>query len=175
MIFLEQIIFHAEQMNIPQLRFFQNPNSKDASLGASSKSQRNKDLGTRTLASKTTSLEETSEKNQDENKRLPFNAKSKQEKDVKNKLHCPYHPTKTHSSDSCKKFGVLSFEDCTKCNKHIAKECDLTPPKCHICEKKHLTVSHNPTEDKETKEETLSACTQICGKNEDNRSCARIV
>ena len=38
-----------------------------------------------------------------------------------------------------------------------------------------MTVLHDPTKDEEVKEETSSACTQICEGNEDNRCCARIV
>ena len=102
---------------------------------------------------------------------------------MKGEIYCPYHKTKTHSLNQCKKFSELPFEErkhflfknrlcfnCAKSDKHIAKKCDQTPPKCCICEKKHLTVFHDPT-----RNESSSACTRICDDSGELRSCARIV
>ena len=100
--------------------------------------------------------------------------------------NCLFHKTKTHTLNECQKFRELSLDDrreffkknklCFKCkasDKHFAENCDQNPPQCDICQKKHLTATH------ETKpsdsENTSTACMQVCGREESGRSCARIV
>ena len=176
-VFLEEVVFHAERMNIPQLKLSQSSNPNP---NAPSPPDRK---GIRTLASKTTISEEEIEKKQEEDRESP--PKGEEEKqDVRDEQYCPYHKTKSHSLNQCKKFCELSFEErknflfknrlcfnCAKSDKHIAKTCDQVPPNCCICEKKHLTALHDPAK----QEGSLSACTQICGGSEEVRSCARIV
>ena len=106
--FLEEVIFHAERMNIPQFKPSQILNSKEQALGASSQLQHKRDLGARALASRTTASAETSGKNQEEIRGIPFDQKITEKGD---ELYCPYHATKTHSLHECKKFGELSFKE----------------------------------------------------------------
>jgi hypothetical protein len=181
---MEEVIFHAERMNIPQLKSFQSSDLKDLNFGALSKSYVKKGMGTRTLASRMTGFDETIERKPEQNEQSSINnVKIKGKEDVKGEIYCPYHKTKTHSLNQCKKFSELPFEEskhflfknrlcfnCAKSDKHIAKKCDQTPPKCCICEKKHLTVLHDPT-----RNESSSACTRICEDSGELRSCARIV
>ena len=59
-------------------------------------------------------------------------------------------------------------------DKHFAENCDQNPPQCEMCQKKHLTAIHNETKPSDS-ENISTACTQVCGREESGRSCARIV
>ena len=66
--------------------------------------------------------------------------------------------------------------------KHIAENCDQTPPVCDICHKRHLTALHTETTpDHKEKlnapeaKNISTACTQVCREEETSRLCARIV
>ncbi len=104
-VFLEEVVFHAERMNIPQLKPSQSSNPNP---NASSPPDRK---GIRTLASKTTSSEEEIEKKQEEDGESPPKAMDEEKQDVRDEQYCPYHKTKSHSLNQCKKFCELSFEE----------------------------------------------------------------
>ena len=141
-------------------------------------------LASRALASNTTGVDDTCIPEEGEE----LDGKPNEKEGNKDDHFCPYHKTKSHSLYNCKSFNELSFEarkdflfknglcfNCAKSNKHIARMCDNTPPKYRICEKKHLTILHDPTKYDDTVEGSLSSCTQVCDETGMVRSCARIV
>ena len=96
---------------------------------------------------------------------------------------------KSHAMNDCEQFQKLSYEECKdflmknriclKCvssNKHVSKDCSRDKLQCKICQQKHATVLHDPTRHKkEELSQVNSACSQVCGRNQSARSCARIV
>ena len=121
-----------------------------------------------------------------ESKKETSAKKSPENSSVVKKL-CLFHKTKTHALNECQKFRELSLDNrraffkknklCFKCmasDKHFAENCDQNPPQCDICQKKHLTAMHNETKPSDS-ENTSTACTQVCGREESGRSCARFV
>jgi len=98
---------------------------------------------------------------------------------------CPYHKKNTHPIHSCKKFRELPIEQrkdffkanklCFKCaeqDSHLAANCKKSPPECTECHQQHLTALHDDSKQTPT---ASNACTQVCGWEEQDRSCARIV
>ena len=68
---------------------------------------------------------------------------------------------------------------CLKCvssNKHVSKDCNRDKLECMICQQKHATILHDPTRhEKKDTSQVKSACSQVCGRSQPARSCARIV
>ena len=103
--------------------------------------------------------------------------------------YCFYHKMKSHAMNDCEQFQKLSYEErkdflmknriCLKCvssNKHVSKDCSKDKLQCKICQQKHATVLHDPTRHKKEEPSRVnSACSQVCGRNQPARSCARIV
>ena len=189
--FIEEVTFHADRMNIPQIFRQGVKNPVRQSLGTTPTTNplpRKRIPGTTTMASKATGESKVP---------TPETKKEKSEYSSKDKDLCLFHKTKSHTLNECKKFQDLALDDrrdffkknklCFKCmayNKHNADKCDQTPPVSDICRKRHVTALHveaTPgSKDKlnttttDTKS-TTTACTQVCGEEETSRSCARIV
>ena len=75
--------------------------------------------------------------------------------------YCFYHKMKSHAMNDCEQFQKLSYEErkdflmknriCLKCvssNKHVSKDCSRNKLQCKICQQKHATVLHDPTRHK---------------------------
>lgn len=96
---------------------------------------------------------------------------------------------KSHAMNDCEQFQRLSYEErknflmknriCLKCvssNKHVSKDCNRDKLECKICQQKHATILHDPTRhEKKDTSQVKSACSQVCGRSQPARSCARIV
>jgi hypothetical protein len=76
-VFLEEVVFHAERMNIPQLKPSQSSNPNPNAPSPPDRKE------IRTLASKTTISEEETEKKQEEDGESPTNAMDEEKQDVR--------------------------------------------------------------------------------------------
>ena len=142
--FVDQVTFHADRMNIPQI--FHHGQTVTNSTSTSSQPRR-KLPGSTTMTTKTGNANQTPFP---ESKKETSAKKSTENSSVVKKL-CLFHKTKTHTLNECQKFRELSLDDrreffkknklCFKCmasDKHFAENCDQNPPQCDICQKKHL-------------------------------------
>ena len=96
---------------------------------------------------------------------------------------------KSHAMNDCEQFQRLSYEErknfsmknriCLKCvssNKHVSKDCNRDKLECKIYQQKHATILHDPTRhEKKDTSQVKSACSQVCGRSQPARSCARIL
>jgi len=183
--FVQEVTFHADRMNIPQIAR-QHPSGGSYQPSTSTPSpmhaNRRRQPGSAvTLATKA----EDPQKDLTNTVAMTTVKQSQPGTSPPRHLFCPYHKKNTHSIDTCKKFRELPIAErkdfflknklCYKCAKqdsHLAAQCKATPPECNECHKQHLTALHDETP---PTSKAASACTQVCGREEYSRSCARIV
>ena len=128
----------------------------------------------------------------------PLQLHSKEHSEPQNQrsrsTYCFYHNMNSHSTHEYEQLNKLSFQErkellrtrkvcfnCLTSDKHVAKNCSQPKLECKICQGKHSTVLHDPSKhDKDEQslpksDSANNACSQVCGKFQPTRSCARIV
>ena len=200
--FAEEVRYHAERTNIPQI--LQSPGTTGSTIP-----DRNKRLGRQSGPTRSSNVALTSTSPPvDDSEATPSHEESQvaaiqaQQPNLmstpastrlttppNSDTYCFYHKMKSHAMNDCEQFQKLSYEErkdflmknriCLKCvssNKHVSKDCSRDKLQCKICQQKHATVLHDPTRHKrEEPSRVSSACSQVCGRNQPARSCARIV
>lgn len=168
--FVEEVTFHSERMNIPQINCNLSATPKATTTYNAISHQRKTVTTFATKAQKPDSP-------------------TTQEKQPINQSFCKYHNVKTHSLTDCHKFLELDYQkrrdfvfknklcfNCAITDAHMSKDCNKPEPACNVCQGKHLTILHKPQDNSDNSTPPSSnACTKICGSTDVPRSCARIV
>ena len=186
---VREVTFHADRMNIPQIVCHSSTNNSNTlSLNTPTtptKSFRRRQPGMTT--SMATKINTSSQSTTSKPKLTAQEEKTPDEKaSVNMKSFCLYHKKTSHTINSCKKFReiplskkkrlLLKNKPCYKCatpEAHLGANCKETPPECSECHKQHLTALHD--ESKHVFNQASTSCTQVCGEEEYDRSCARNV
>lgn len=181
--FVNQVKFHAERMNIPQIAWNTKPDNNRTSSERSKTPQPayKKPRSGATVTALAAQSNNSSNRQEDHGKENT--AKSTKAPDTREQF-CPYHKTKTHSLINCKKFLDLDYDtrkgfvfknricfNCGTSDTHTARSCKAEEPKCDKCGERHLTMLHH----QEKEDKSSVKCTQVCEENKNPRSCARIV
>ena len=183
--FVQEVVFHADRMNIPQIvqqgQTVNAPAKPSNDLSYTRTNRRRQPGAAIALATKT----ERPKKDTDTKPETTTTTTSYEEKVTTRTGFCPYHKKNTHTIHTCKKFRELPFEQrkeffktsklCYKCGQqdsHLAANCQEPPPECTECHHQHLTALHNDSKPVST---SSNVCTQVCGREDQDLSCARIV
>jgi hypothetical protein len=104
-----------------------------------------------------------------------------QENEKQRSTYCFYHKGATHATNECEQLRRLSFNErkdflmksrlcfnCVNSNQHIARNCREVKQTCKICQQRHATTLHNPTEHEPSPgtEQTINACAKISRPNQ---------
>ena len=196
--FAEEVRYHAERTNIPQI--LQSPGTNGATTadrgkfaGRNSQRHRNANVALTSASPPDNDIEvkPLNEESQVEASQVAATQAQQPSPTTPpaSGTYCFYHKMKSHAMNDCEQFQRLSYEECKnflmknriclKCvssNKHVSKDCNRDKLECKICQQKHATILHGPTRhEKKDTSQVKSACSQVCGRSQPARSCARIV
>ena len=169
--FAETVKYHAERMNIPLIlssaSLIREPTKPSTRSGGRNFS----------IVNLTSIFDENDEEQAQENEK-------------QRSTYCFYHKRATRATNECEQLRRLSFNErkdflmksrlcfnCVNSNQHIARNCKEVKQTCKICQQKHATTLHNPTEHEPSPgtEQTINACAKISRPNQTSRTCAKIV
>ena len=198
-VFVKEVTFHAEQMNIPQIsqmtpvsgsrRNVTSPPVTPSRGGLQSFKGHGQSLPVTALATHTNPVcEQSSEGNKPIENSTPLASSQSQVTPATPKpAFCPFHRTKSHNLDKCQKFRELDFAkrrdfllrhklcfNCAKSTEHTSRNCSQGSSNCEICGNKYSMLLHDPLRPENQTTPTSSACTQVCNRGP-ARSCERIV
>ena len=198
-VFVKEVTFHAERMNIPQISQTTPVSGNRRNVTSLSvtpsrgglQSSKGRDQSSPVTAL-TTHMNPDSEQSSEGNKPVEnstplASSQSQMTPATPKSAFCPFHRTKSHNLDGCQKFRELDFAkrrdflfrhklcfNCAKSTEHTSRNCSQRPSNCEICGNKHSTLLHDPSRPENQTTPTSSACTQVCNRGP-ARSCARIV
>ena len=198
-VFVREVTFHAERMNIPQIskttpvssnrRNVTSPPATPSRGGLQSSKGRGQSLPVTALATDTNpDSVQRSEGNKPVENSTPLASSQSQITSATPKpAFCPFHRTKCYNLDRCQKFRELDFAkrsdflyrhklcfNCAKSTEHTSRNCSQGPSICEVCGNKHSTLLHDPSRPENQTTPTSSACTQVCNRGPAH-SCVRIV
>ena len=198
-VFVKEVTFHAERMNIPQTsqmapvsgnrRNVTSPPVTPSRGGLQSFKRRGQSSPVTAFATHTNpDCEQSLEGNKPiENSTQLASSQSQVTPATPKPAFCPFHRTKSHNLDKCQKFRELDFAkrrdfllryrlcfNCAKSTEHTSRNCSQGSSNCEICGNKHSTLLHDPSRPENQTTPTSSACTQVCNRGP-ARSYARIV